>query len=132
MDVSTPPSSSRPLSTLSVSVHTLESLPLDLLLSIASQLSLPSLVALASINHNFHSTLLSTSSARDRLARAWLGDEGDYWLPLTDDGALVELEEEDGWWEYVKRCCSNGSMKNRRRIWDVVRRMEVLADEKGV
>ncbi|GAA5881107.1 hypothetical protein JCM1840_007104 [Sporobolomyces johnsonii] len=80
---------------------------------------------------------------------------GPYWLPLDldlglpseDDSKvkpaqlvdlpkprvsaleLPQVRDGDTWWNYLVRCTKSGSMRNRKRIWDVVRQIEHKADE---
>ncbi|KAK4701671.1 hypothetical protein P7C70_g4558, partial [Phenoliferia sp. Uapishka_3] len=123
----TPPSTSHTefptnASTSSPSIH---SLPTDILIMIASILPLHSLLSLSTTSRLIRAKLLARGGT-DVVARAWLGAEGVYWLP-------EEFEEvpDGGWGAYVQRCAGSGSMRNRKRIWGVVGRLEefVEADE---
>ena len=86
--------------------------------------------------------------------RKWMLGAGQYWLPVEvnlgtaalSDGsvplvkdlpnpeiALLELtRQDDDWWHYVRRCAKSGSMRNRKRVWEVARQIEAKADELGV
>jgi hypothetical protein len=86
--------------------------------------------------------------------RKWLTNEGKFWLPLEVDLGIAEpevgavprvndlpepkvkalalLDQGDDWWEYVKRCVSSGSMRNRKRIWGIAKQLEERAIEMGV
>ncbi|GAA5853180.1 hypothetical protein JCM8547_000229 [Rhodosporidiobolus lusitaniae] len=133
----------------------LSSLPFDILLHISSLLPLPSLVSLTSLSRTLRSTLLQTPSNRSRLASAWLRTSGQYWLsyilpPWFDEKEagvveeksvrlakgkkleVRELEDGDDWWEYLRRCKANGSMRNRRRVWRAAQSVKKVADEAGV
>lgn len=103
----------------SSSPTSLTSLPTDILLSLSSFLTLQSLLALCATSRHVRSRIL-VREGRD-VARAWLGGEGEYWLPSNDDRV-----PEAGWWSYVKRCAQSGSMRNRKRIWAVVGRLEEM------
>lgn len=110
----TPTSSSSPTS--------FTSLPTDVLFAISSYLPLSSLISLSPIFRLLRSNLLVREG--NDVARAWLGAEGAYWLPSTEDGLV-----QGGWFDYVKGCVESGSMRNRKRIWGVVGRLEALVDE---
>ncbi|KAL8283298.1 hypothetical protein RQP46_005708 [Phenoliferia psychrophenolica] len=121
--VANPPSHlDPPRSLASPSSPSFQSLPTDILISIASHLPLSSLTSLSTTSRQIRSSLL-VREGRD-VARSWLGGEGAYWLPVGRD----EIPE-DGWWDYVRRCVGSGSMRNRKRIWGVVGRLERLVDE---
>ncbi|KAL8283300.1 hypothetical protein RQP46_005710 [Phenoliferia psychrophenolica] len=108
-----------PRSLASPSSPSFQSLPTDILISIATHLPLASLTSLSTTCHQIRSSLL-VREGRD-VARSWLGGEGAYWLPV----GWNEIPE-DGWWNYVRRCVGSGSMRNRKRIWGVVGRLERL------
>ncbi|KAK4702073.1 hypothetical protein P7C70_g4154, partial [Phenoliferia sp. Uapishka_3] len=102
--------------------HGLASLPADVLLVIASLLPVSSILMLASACRNIRARILLRQG--NDVARAWLNSQGKYWLPPAEGDA-----PEGGWWIFLRRCVESGSMKNRRRIWGVVERLEVMVDE---
>ncbi|GAA5900171.1 hypothetical protein JCM6882_002634 [Rhodosporidiobolus microsporus] len=151
--VTSPPTAS-PASSSSPSPPSLSTLPFDLLVHISSLLPLPSLLCLTATCRTLRASLLSSSTKRNRLANAWLTTTGRYWLPLRADLGrleeasdkpveekevrlkeveLLELEEEDGWWDYLRRCAAeSGSMRNRKRVWETVLDIERAVDAAGM
>ncbi|KAH7924522.1 hypothetical protein BV22DRAFT_1066618 [Leucogyrophana mollusca] len=111
-------------------------IPFELLSNIASKLSLPSLLALASTARHLRAKLLSHPSDRDTLARAWIRTSAPWYLlpPSATEGGQTyqgSLSQHLGW-AYLHRCFESGSMRNRRRIWEIALQIELLADNAGI
>jgi len=122
-------------SSTDVSAAPLECLPIELLALIVKGLDVSSFLAFTQTSHHLRSSLMKLHIL-DALARGELWSrpgpgpasegERDWWNAQTK-----KLEEQHpgqlgpGFdWRYLKRCYSNPSMMNRRRIWRCVEQIE--------
>jgi hypothetical protein len=106
-----------------------EQLPYELASQIAHELPLPSLLSTFSTSRWLRSKFLSLASDRDALACSWMVHNTPYYLP--DEGPGSGVDEGVGW-RYLQRCLCSGSMRNRKRIWQIAEQLELLADEVGI
>ncbi|KZP19936.1 hypothetical protein FIBSPDRAFT_743008 [Athelia psychrophila] len=124
----------------------IEHIPQKLLLLISSHLPLPTFLSFASVSRRLRYKLLGTDLDRDAFARGWITNNAPWYLPLPLHPSLKgawklsdyrEQEDEDftlpnsdiADWNYLRRCLSDGSMRNRKRIWNVAEQLEKKAEE---
>lgn len=119
----------------------LPSLPVDILLHIASFLSLSCLLKFSSLTRSMLSAL---GPFLDSLTHSLLIRDSPWLLP-PDDGGPEKI-----WWDshcqvfmggqetpfpwigYARACWESPSMKNRRRLWGIAEQLEVLAERRGL
>ncbi|KAG8726970.1 hypothetical protein FRC12_022905 [Ceratobasidium sp. 428] len=105
-------------------------LPIELLLSICSDLPLPDIITLATSSKVLYVPLLGTLEACDALAKTYMHTRARWCLP-HGEAELKWWNDRNGdealGWDYMRRChVENHSMRNRRRIW---RAAESIEDE---
>ncbi|KZP20239.1 hypothetical protein FIBSPDRAFT_932305 [Athelia psychrophila] len=132
-------------------LSSVEHVPQELLVLISSELPLPTFLSFASVSRHLRYKLLGTGSDRDAFARAWIVNYAPWYLPKPLHPSLRgawkksdyrEQEAEDFTlppsdaaaldWDYLRRCLASGSMRNRKRIWNVAGQLERKADELGI
>ncbi|KZP32757.1 hypothetical protein FIBSPDRAFT_773942 [Athelia psychrophila] len=132
-------------------LSSIEHVPQELLVFISSQLPLPTFLSLASASRHLRYKLLGTDSDRNAFARSWMTNHANWYVPLPLHPSLKgawkksdyrEQEDEEFTppksdvaamdWDYLRRCLASGSMRNRKRIWNVAEQLEKKADELGI
>ncbi|OBZ68708.1 hypothetical protein A0H81_11058 [Grifola frondosa] len=129
--------------------HTLSGLPFDILLLICHQLPLPSLLIFCTLCRSLLRALVlhldSAVHASMKLYEPWhippptgIFPKGhnQKWFDEEHVAASASSGGDSAqpfpWLGYARACRTSASMKNRRRLWDVARQLEKLADERGV
>lgn len=115
-----------------------EVLPPEILTMITTHLpSVFDILSLGATSRQLRCTILGISPNRDAIARTWILANAPWYIPT--DEALKLAKSPKGTrretflkWSYLHRCIRSGSMRNRGRIWQVVQRMEIKADEMGL
>jgi len=117
-----PPSTSTPLSKI-------EQLPVKVLFQISTLLPLPSLLKFLSTSRHLRCMHLCFEPDRDALALKWIQTTGTWYLPVPQDKPSSDGRDAVIGWAYLRRCLQNGSMRNRRRIWEVAEQIEYLTNK---
>lgn len=124
------------------------SLPLDIYYSISSYLDLSGITALISLTRAVRALLLPHL---DAFVSRYMAVHEAYYLPVSAQcprgdeeqiwwAAQWELSDGKGqymkthvrWFAYARACGKSRSMRNRRRIWGIVDKIESLARERGL
>ncbi|KZP07104.1 hypothetical protein FIBSPDRAFT_875899 [Athelia psychrophila] len=137
--------------TTALKLSSIAQIPQELLVLISAQLPLPTFMSFASVSRHLRYKFLGTGSDRDAFARGWITNTAPWYLPLPLHPSLRgawkksdyrKQEDEDFTlpnsdiaapdWNYLRRCLSSGSMRNRKRIWNVAEQLEKKAEELGI
>ncbi|KAM0790334.1 hypothetical protein ACM66B_003219 [Microbotryomycetes sp. NB124-2] len=100
----------------------LDGVPFDVFVLVAQHAPLATLAVLQRVSKRVQAHFL-TRSNRNTIAHAWLNSYGRFWKPQDNQVANF------GWWAYLQRCARSGSMRNRKRIWFVSKRIAALRKE---
>jgi len=111
------------------SLSRIENVPLEILFRIAFHLELPSLLSFATTSRSIRRSLLGDRSARNAVGKALIERHLPHLLPAPPGEAKPSAPA--GAWSYLRRCLESPSMRNRRRIWAIAQRLEMMADRLG-
>ncbi|KAJ7670326.1 hypothetical protein B0H17DRAFT_1086032 [Mycena rosella] len=130
----------------SKSAPSLDSLPLDIYREISAYMPPSGLLVLTAINKYLRAVLAPQMDSlffRHIVANephllpaeevvCYRGsEEFDWWDENWRKGGL-DTDDPIPWMAYAKACVSSRSMRNRKRLWDIVGRMEAIAREQGL
>ncbi|KZP20240.1 hypothetical protein FIBSPDRAFT_1044902 [Athelia psychrophila] len=132
-------------------LSSMENVPQELLVLISAQLPLHTFLTFSSAPRHLRHKLLGTDSDHNAFAWGWVTNTAPWYLPLSLHPSLQgawkksdyhEQEDEEFTlpkrdvatldWDYLRRHPSSGSMRNRKRIWNVAKQLEKKADELGI